>query len=312
MLAVNHWKAEPFPPLPSTYGVGQFAVHNKNIHMFGHTKKHIVFNTETGDYLELPVPKLYSETGGSGLPVQYGVVVFKNKLYLTHKYVEIYDTVERTWSKGANYPGTNWGAHTVLVEEGIYCIGGGDTNNYSKLCYRYDILTNTWHTLSNKPTEMRKGGRMMAVGRKIYCFGNNAFEVYDIDSDTWTSVVGIPSGFSINANAALFGSKIYLFGGTNGKMISFDTESGSFLADEYPVPSDRIGVTSTAVLGNKLYFYLEASNIMMSCNLDEAGTDPEEDVMYMMVRMKDTSLLSGTRDLQNPGSWQPGKTLFNI
>ncbi len=109
----------------------------------------------------------------------------------------------------------------TVYDNKIYVIGGETEEGVTGLTEVYDIATDTWARLPDKPTPVTNA-KAVAVGGKIYVPGGeispnsseNAFESYDILSKEWEQLKQIPIRFS-EFELALLDGNIFLVGNVN-------------------------------------------------------------------------------------------------
>jgi len=172
----------------------------------------------------------------------HGAEVWNGKWYLIGGLgsgagkVQIYDPVLDSWSLGTDMPWAAGSVSTALIGDSIYVAGGIVGNQTVDNAARYDLQTDTWHTLASMPSQ--KGRNHAAAGtdgRKFYIFGGrgvgsgsgnvvaNGFadvHVYDPQTDTWdstndvgSSLVPLPIGRGGTGKAVYFQKEFYVFGG---------------------------------------------------------------------------------------------------
>lgn len=122
----------------------------------------------------------------------------------------------------------------TVYDNKIYVIGGETEEGVTGLSEVYDIATNTWARLPDKPTPVTNA-KAVAVGGKIYVPGGrtksssvDVLEYYDIQSGKWSKSLDLP--YQVSNYAILkVKSQIVLFGGRNNEkclkdVISFSPE----------------------------------------------------------------------------------------
>ncbi|MCS6839955.1 MAG: kelch repeat-containing protein [Roseiflexaceae bacterium] len=110
----------------------------------------------------------------------------------------------------------------------LYAIGGETTNGVSSDMIRFDLQTNTWVQLSNKPTAVTDV-QAVVVGDRLYVPGgrlasgaiSDSLEAYEPRRDRWITLASLPGPRSGYALAVVEG-KIYLFGGWDGRLYRAD------------------------------------------------------------------------------------------
>jgi N-acetylneuraminic acid mutarotase len=87
----------------------------------------------------------------------------------------------------------------IYVAGGLHCINGVPDYNGLKTFEVYDLVTETWSTLPDMPTN-RWGLSVVAFESKIYVFGGRGLvnrpasvDVYDPQDSSWTSITNIPT-----------------------------------------------------------------------------------------------------------------------
>jgi DNA-binding CsgD family transcriptional regulator len=104
----------------------------------------------------------------------------------------------------------------------LYAIAGEIDSTVSDQVVRYDLTTNTWASLSPKPTAV-DSVQAVVIGNRIYVPGGrtasgaitDALEAYDPQHDRWAKLKPLPQPRSAYALAVIEG-KMYLFGGWDG------------------------------------------------------------------------------------------------
>lgn len=135
--------------------------------------------------------------------------------------VDIYDTVKKTWSTGADLPAPHAYSNFALVGNKIYVMGGqsiGEDKKFSDV-YVYDIEEDVWDTAASMP-ESCSGASTVAIENLIYVMdgssesGNRLVQIYNTKTDSWTTKA-IPSSVQQQAHAAchVYDGKIYVLGG---------------------------------------------------------------------------------------------------
>ncbi|MCK9234741.1 MAG: hypothetical protein M0P09_00340 [Acholeplasmataceae bacterium] len=152
----------------------------------------------------------------------------------------------------------------INIGDYIYLIGGSNSNGaaFNKV-ERYDIISNTFSTLSSLPNNasyVKAGlfeGKIFAISgagdRKVY--------VYDIVNDTWESRT-IPTAFDfIYRNIAYVDGYFYCFGGRTPLAVVSDSATRYSVENdtwEYLNPASNMPanfLASTAVLGDNIYIF---------------------------------------------------------
>jgi DNA-binding CsgD family transcriptional regulator len=134
-------------------------------------------------------------------------------------------TARPRWQARAALPTSRSGLAVAVYENRIYAIGGETAQGATGIVEQYDPTSDTWTTLSPKPTAVADVNAAV-VGGQIYVPGgrldsehvqiSDLLEVYDPRQDRWEQRARLPEPISAYA-LATFEGKIYLFGGWNGK-----------------------------------------------------------------------------------------------
>lgn len=202
---------------------------NKYVYIFGgNTKKIIKFDSETktSEVLEalFSVSALNQATGQLiGTDVYIFDGVYSRNIFK-------FDTITETITTlGTQMPFKSTNAHSGLVNQTIYVLGGGssDDNYYG---FKFDITTETVTKLGTKaPTNLSSQQCYSAlIGTNIYIFGANSRHIYIFDtvSETYTTLsTVIPSKCGEYAQGGVVkGTFAYLFGGQwSDKIFEFDS-----------------------------------------------------------------------------------------
>lgn len=142
--------------------------------------------------------------------------------------VDRYDFINDAWDTTPTNLST---ARQVVVSEEvdgvIYLIGGYDGSSFYGITESYDPSTDTYTTLTTKPTVAAIGGSAVVDG-KIHYFGGvssggthlNTHEVYDISADSWSSAAALPG----DARGYMFSFShdglVHSIGGLNGGTVT--------------------------------------------------------------------------------------------
>lgn len=105
----------------------------------------------------------------------------------------------------------------------IYAIAGQSPDGISGSVFRYDPDSDTWDTLSDKPTPVTDVEAAL-IGEKLYVPGGltatgsptDILEIYDPRNNTWETGASLPQAVSAYALAD-FEGRMYLFGGWDGQ-----------------------------------------------------------------------------------------------
>jgi DNA-binding CsgD family transcriptional regulator len=126
------------------------------------------------------------------------------------------------WMQRAALPEGRAGMAAAVYENQIYLFAGEIKNGISSTSLKYDIESDTWLSIADKPTPVHDIQAAL-IGEKIYIPGGKTnqgdtaqLEVYDPRSDAWEQKTQLPRPCSAYALTA-FDGKLFLFGGLNGK-----------------------------------------------------------------------------------------------
>ncbi len=130
-------------------------------------------------------------------------------------------TLER-WQELAPMPEARVGLAAVAYDNQIYAIAGEGPEGVSGSVFRYDIETDAWERLSDKPVPVTDVDGVL-IGEKIYVPGGrladgqptDVLEIYDPRKDAWTRGAALPEAVSSYALTE-FEGQLYLFGGWDG------------------------------------------------------------------------------------------------
>ncbi|MBN2257525.1 MAG: hypothetical protein JW704_06850 [Anaerolineaceae bacterium] len=165
------------------------------------------------------------------------------------------------WQEHAPLPEGRAGMAAVAYENQIYLFAGETESGITNSSLRYDIETDHWHSIADKPMAVTDIQAAM-IGEKIYVPGgwtgvsaSKRLEVYDIRSDTWDVDTPMPEPRSGYALVALEG-QLYVFGGWDGDNVqnsiySFDPLDKIWV-EMNPMP-DPLAFMSAVALSNKIY-----------------------------------------------------------
>lgn len=174
------------------------------------------------------------------------------------------------WTYGQSLPEPRANFAIANFENGLYAIGGETNSGVTAFNTRYDLSTQIWDVLSEKPTPVADV-QSVQIGGKFYIPGGrktdgnviDTLEVYDPRDDSWMEVSSLPKPLSAYSIAASEG-KMYLFGGWDGSQYVEDVYSYDPDADEWDkiddLPSAR-GFSSAVVLGGKIYVLGGVDNV---------------------------------------------------
>lgn len=177
-------KWSPMPGMPQVHSSGGFVVVNNELHYMGgvledhdvNVGMHIVFNLANPaagwTYApDMPVPLDHFSTAVIGSKIYcIGGEVGHDKLHEQHADLQIYDTITKTWSKGANMPMAKSHAEssTFVTPTGKIIIAGGQMTPQKATddVVEYDPVTNTWRTIGKLPMALQ-GPIVQQFGNKI-------------------------------------------------------------------------------------------------------------------------------------------------
>lgn len=179
------------------------------------------------------------------------------------------------WQELTPMPEARIGLAAVAYDNQIYAIAGEGSQGVSSSVFRFDIETNSWESLLDKPTPVTDVGGVL-IGEEIFIPGGlgedgkpvNVLEIYDPRHNSWRAGASVPEPLSAYAIAD-FEGKLYLFGGWNGKEIVGDVWAYDPTADIW-FDRGQLGFTlmdSTAVS--------MTDNIVLLGGVNEAGSIKE-------------------------------------
>ena len=165
------------------------------------------------------------------------------------------------WTKKAEMPTPRWVLSTVVVNNKIYTVGGGDAVSALSTVEVYDPVMDTWTERARMPTP-RWALSAVVVNNKIYAIGGtgqrvlSTVEEYDPMTDTWAKKASMPTKRSY-LSTAVVNNKIYAIGGSSDNLFSLSTvEEYDPTTDRWTrksdMPTPRTGF-STAVVNGKIY-----------------------------------------------------------
>ena len=136
-----------------------------------------------------------------------------------------------SWVQKSDFPGTATTGMTHFILDGFAYIGMGDQSGLSgystvKDFWKYDIVNDTWTSLSDFPEEGRRDAIGFIYDGKGYIgFGyKNDFNTggfinfpsiweYNVMNDEWVEIESFPIAFSHKGYHFIFGNKFYFGGG---------------------------------------------------------------------------------------------------
>lgn len=190
------------------------------------------------------------------------------------------------WQEHAAMPTARSGLAVTSQENQIYAIGGDTKVGVTSVVERYDLVTDTWTTLSSKPTAVADVNAAV-VGGHIYVPGGrlasgevtNILEIYDPREDRWTQGTALPIALSAYA-LVTFEGKLYLFGGWDGErfltsVYEYDPDQDTW-GVRSPMPTAR-GFSGAAVAGGKI-FVIGGTDGLSTLTVNEAYSPNREGV----------------------------------
>jgi DNA-binding CsgD family transcriptional regulator/N-acetylneuraminic acid mutarotase len=168
------------------------------------------------------------------------------------------------WQTLAQLPTARRGLTLAAYENLLYAIGGETSQGITGTLEVYDINTDTWHQLPEKPTPATDvgaavlNGLVYVPGGRIGQGGNEItaqLEIYDPVAAQWRTGADLPYPTSAYALTA-FEGRLYLFGGWDGYSVSsrvfmYDPTLDSW-QERSPMPTAR-SFCGAAVAGGKIY-----------------------------------------------------------
>jgi len=120
-------------------------------------------------------------------------------------------------------PTARSGLAVTVHENQIYAIAGEAGDEVTHAVEMYNVETDTWVSLTPKPTAVKDVGAAV-IGGKIYVPGGqltsgettSILEIYDPRTDSWSKGASLPEMLSAYGIAAYEG-RLYLFGGWDGE-----------------------------------------------------------------------------------------------
>jgi len=185
-----------------------------------------------------------------------------------------YDPTNNTWTKEADYPGTDKNRVTTFaIGEDIYiCLGRSADADAERSCWIFNTQTNSWRRGVDFPGTPRGFARSFVIDNKAYVVGGIATEetntdnlkaelwVYDHTNTSWKRLNDLPNSLenSINASTIVYNGEVYYgFGSAFDHSIwkyNPTNDSWIFFVDE---PIKEFG-TRGFIFDGKLYEVLAA------------------------------------------------------
>ncbi len=215
--------------------------------------------------------------------------------------VQVYSTMEDTWSDGPSLPEPRSAGAAVYHEERIHFFGGLKSDGVTEASDHFvldlkDSLA-VWQVVAPLPNPRSHLGAASADG-KIYAIGgfqtldNIAepqiyFDEYDPLTDTWSRKADLPSAKShLGSNVAIHDGKILLVGGRSSEATletidEYDLEADSW-SNKCTLPSDFEN-PSAAIFGNQMLVVAGEGNQLVSMMLQPEVEIPEENGLNVLV-----------------------------
>lgn len=169
---------------------------------------------------------------------------------------------ETRWKQLQDMPTARAGFAAAVYDNKIYAISGESIAGLSAANERYDPETDTWESLTPKPTPVT-AAQAGVIGGKIYIPGGsqasneftNNLEIYDPRDDRWTTAAPLPVPLSEYA-LVTFEGKLFLFGGRTATGVIAATYVYDPGSDTWetrsPMPTARSFATA-AEAGGKIF-----------------------------------------------------------
>ncbi len=215
------------------------------------------------------------------------------------------------------------GFASVIIEDEIYIIGGNSGKNTYNLVEKYNIASNSWNTLPEKPTAVSDVDAVLLRGA-VYVPGGklsdgsltDVLEIFNLNNHKWETKTSIPQKIS-NYTLATYEGQLFLFGGWDGKKVTNSVFRYDPSLDEWyscaPMPTERMNASAT-VLGGKIIVIggsnsekgLSASeSYQPSFNLDDGSEwEVDQDLPFMCNFCDSNGLSDQMFVLDNDKIWQ--------
>ena len=150
----------------------------------------------------------------------------------------------------------------AFYEGQLYAVGGDTAEGITGQVARYDLQSDTWVPLAEKPTPAANIGAAVLEGR-IYVPGGytaegevtDVLEIYDPQTDRWSSAAPLPAP-RCAYGLTVFEGQLYLFGGWDGRsyvgtVYRYDPQADAW-SEEVPLQTPR-GFLGAAALAGRIY-----------------------------------------------------------
>jgi DNA-binding CsgD family transcriptional regulator/N-acetylneuraminic acid mutarotase len=166
------------------------------------------------------------------------------------------------WQQEAGLPMARSGLALAVYENQIYAIAGRSDQGIVGNLTRYQLASDTWEPLTEKPAPVTDVGAAV-VGGRIYVPGGlqddeavtDILEIYEPRLGTWEQGTPMPVPLSAYSLVA-FEGRLYVFGGWDGDRYVADVYVYDPDLDEWregsPLPTAR-GFAGAAVVGDRIY-----------------------------------------------------------
>jgi len=169
------------------------------------------------------------------------------------------DASSPRWLTMASLPTARSGLGLAAYENQIFAIAGRDANGVTGIVELYDAETDSWSSLTSKPTPVGDINAAM-TGGKIYVPGGmlasggptDLLEIYDPREDSWSAGASLPvtvSGYGLVA----YEGKLILFGGFDGQnylnsVYEYDPEQDNW-QERTPMPERKANFGAVVASG---------------------------------------------------------------
>ena len=202
-----------------------------------------------------PLPVRSEQSYGDSTHGGFVYVIGGRPVGLVGNRLERYDPASDTWTTLSPMPTARAGAAKAVIDNGIYVIGGRQTDSPCSglplpTVERYDIDTDTWSARAPLPGPPRSDLAAVAHGGKIYVFGGctspigflNDVDVYDPVTDTWSTAPADMPTARASLVAGKVGTSVYAMGGYAG--------GGPLNTNEvYRIPKDSWSTAAAMITG---------------------------------------------------------------